>query len=93
MYLSVYLRTSLYVYAFNMFHCWLLSIFLSKCTINYGTYRKRQKFSERKVSQFVGFHLKVGKTFAGLASSVLIESTEASHCFEKIHWETFTFCR
>ena len=34
-------------------------------------YRKLQKLSERKVSQFTGFHPNVGKTFAVFAPSVL----------------------
>ena len=38
--------------------------------------RKRQESSKRKVLQLTGFHLIVGKTFAGLALSVLKES----HC-------------
>ena len=39
-------------------------------------YRKRQESSKRKVSWFTAFHSVVGKTFAGLALSVLKES----HC-------------
>ena len=34
-------------------------------------YHKRQKLSERKVLWFTGFHSNVGKTFAGIALSVL----------------------
>ena len=42
------------------------------------SYRKRQKLSKKKVSQFSGFDSKCKKTFAGLAS--FNESATESHC-------------
>ena len=48
-------------------------------------YCKQQKLSERKVLRFTGFHSNVGKTFTGLASSVLTALRKA--IAQKIHWE------
>ena len=47
--------------------CLLIVSFVMK---NICAYRKQQKLSERKVSQFIGFHPNVAKTFAVFASSV-----------------------
>ena len=54
-----------------------------------GLYRKRQKLSERKVSQFTEFHSNVGKIFTGLASFVLKVLKKA--IAQKIHWENLHF--
>ena len=52
---------------YNVLDCLLLNC--------YGqTYHKPQKFIKRKILQFTGFHSNIGKTFAGLAPSVLKES-------------------
>ena len=53
----------------------------------YIYYLKRQKLNERKVLQFTGFHPNVGKTFAGLASSVLKVLKKAIAI--KVHHENF----